>query len=428
MPSGRLSRLARMGGLAAGLAGNMALQGGRQLASGQRPNPRDLIMTRANAARLRGELAKMRGAAMKMGQMLSMEASDLMPPEFADILASLRQDAHFMPPPQLKGQLRAGLGADFMQRFKRFDVRPIAAASIGQVHRATLHDGREVALKVQYPGVRDSIDSDLRNVGLLLNMSGMLPKGLDLAPLLEEARQQLHDEANYEREAGFLQRYAQALGDSPHFAVPELHEDLLSPDILGMRYMPGVPVETLSDATQELRDAVATRLIALVLRELFDLSMMQTDPNFANYKYDAETGRIVLLDFGATRDFAPDMAPQYRDLLRAGLAADRDAARTAMLKIGLYDAGIPDHVETVILDLFEMAMAPLRHDDVYDFGKSDLLGDMRNAGLEMAEDRSYVPLPPIDTLFLQRKVGGMYLLATRLKARVNMRALLEPYA
>jgi predicted unusual protein kinase regulating ubiquinone biosynthesis (AarF/ABC1/UbiB family) len=417
-----------MGGLAAGLAGSMALQGGRQLAAGQRPSPRDLIMTPANAARLRGELAKMRGAAMKMGQMLSMEASDLMPPEFADILALLRQDAHFMPPAQLKQQLKAGLGAEFMQRFKRFDVRPIAAASIGQVHRATLKDGREVALKVQYPGVRDSIDSDLRNVGMLLGMSGMLPKGLDLAPLLEEARLQLHDEADYKREAGYLTRYGQALGDSAEFAVPALQEDLLSCDMLGMEFMPGVPVETLADADQELRDKLATDLIALVLRELFDLSMMQTDPNFANYKYNAQTGRIVLLDFGATRDFAPDMAAQYRALLRAGLACDREAARAAMLEIGLYDPAIPGHVETVLLDRFDMSMAPLRHHEIYDFGKTDLLGEMREAGLEMAEDRSYVPLPPIDTLFLQRKVGGMYLLATRLKARVNMRALLEPYA
>ncbi|MEM6408878.1 MAG: AarF/ABC1/UbiB kinase family protein [Pseudomonadota bacterium] len=428
VPATRLSRLARMGGLAAGLAGNMALSGAGQLATGKRPQARDLFMTPANAERLRNQLSQMRGAAMKVGQMLSMEASDLMPPEFGEIIAALRSDAHIMPGPQLKAQLTRSLGAGFMSQFKRFDVHPIAAASIGQVHRATLKDGRDVALKVQYPGVRDSIDSDIRNLGTLIKMSGMLPRGVDLTELLEEARLQLHEEADYTREAGYLTRYSAALSGDARFEVPELIEELSGADLLAMTFMDGVPVESLERADQETRDRVATDLIALTLKELFAFELMQTDPNFANYRYNQATGRIVLLDFGATRAFAPEMAPHYRALLSAGLAADRAASRAAMLEIGLYGADIPTSVETVLLDLFEMAMAPLRHDAVYDFGNTDLLGDLRAAGMDMAEDRAYVPLPPIDSLFLQRKVGGMYLLATRLRARVNMNALLEPYA
>ncbi|MCY4333446.1 MAG: AarF/ABC1/UbiB kinase family protein [Litoreibacter sp.] len=428
VPATRLSRMARMGGLAAGLAGNMALTGAGQLASGKRPQARDLFMTPANATRLRNQLSQMRGAAMKVGQMLSMEASDLMPPEFGEIIAALRSDAHIMPGPQLKAQLTASLGAGFMQHFKRFDVHPIAAASIGQVHRATLKDGREVALKVQYPGVRDSIDSDIRNLGTLIKLSGMLPRGVDLSDLLEEARLQLHEEADYTREADYLQRYRAALSDDTRFAVPELIEELSGTDLLAMEFMPGGPIEELEQADQETRDRVATELIALTLRELFEFELMQTDPNFANYRYNKGSGRLILLDFGATRVFAPEMAPQYRALLDAGLRADRAASRTAMLDIGLYDAGIPDAVETVLLDLFAMAMEPLRNEAMYDFGDTDLLGDLRAAGMDMAEDRAYVPLPPIDSLFLQRKIGGMYLLATRLRARVNMRALLEPYA
>ncbi|MEM6593143.1 MAG: AarF/ABC1/UbiB kinase family protein [Pseudomonadota bacterium] len=428
VPATRLSRLARMGGLAAGLAGNMALSGAGQLATGKRPQARDLFMTPANAERLRNQLSQMRGAAMKVGQMLSMEASDLMPPEFGEIIAALRSDAHIMPGPQLKAQLTRSLGAGFMSHFKRFDVHPIAAASIGQVHRATLKDGRDVALKVQYPGVRDSIDSDIRNLGTLIKLSGMLPRGVDLTELLEEARLQLHEEADYTREAGYLTRYSAALSGDARFEVPELIEELSGADLLAMTFMDGVPVESLERADQETRDRVATDLIALTLKELFAFELMQTDPNFANYRYNQATGRIVLLDFGATRAFAPEMAPHYRALLSAGLAADRAASRAAMLEIGLYGADIPTSVETVLLDLFEMAMAPLRHDAVYDFGNTDLLGDLRAAGMDMAEDRAYVPLPPIDSLFLQRKVGGMYLLATRLRARVNMNALLEPYA
>lgn len=384
-------------------------------------------MTPSNAARLTGELAKMRGAAMKVGQMLSMEAADLMPPEFADILASLRSDAHYMPPKQLKAVLIDGLGADFMTRFKRFDVQPLAAASIGQVHRATTVDGRDIALKVQYPGVRDSIDSDMRNVGALIRMSGMMPKGLDIAPMLEEARQQLHQEADYKREAEFLSRFHALLAGEDAFIVPELQDDILCDTILGMRYVKADPIEALADADQDTRDHVATTLIKLVLRELFEFGMMQTDPNFANYRYDRAQRKIVLLDFGATRVFAPEMAGQYRALLRAGMAADRTATRDALIEIGMYDDSIPAHHETLLLDLFDMAMTPLRSTEVYDFGRTDLLGQLRDAGMDMADDRSYVPLPPVDTLFLQRKIGGMYLLATRLRARVDMHLLLSAY-
>lgn len=427
VPSGRMSRLARMGGLAAGLAGNMAVAGGKQLASGQRPKARDLLMTPANAQRLTSQLAQMRGAAMKVGQMLSMEAADLMPPEFADILAALRSDAHYMPPAQLKKVLINGLGAGFLKRFKRFDVHPIASASIGQVHRALTTDGRDIALKVQYPGVRESIDSDMRNVASLLRMSGMIPKSLDIAPMLEEARLQLHQEADYLREASCLTQFAKLLEGDPQYRVPELQDDFLCPDIIAMSFEQGVPIEQLAGAPQWLRNEVATALISLVLRELFEFQSMQTDPNFANYLYDEAANRIVLLDFGATREFAPEMADQYRRLLRAGLANERADIRAALLEIGLYDDTIPDTHERLLLDLFDMAMAPLRSGDIYDFGGTDLLGKLRDAGLDMADDRSYVPLPPADTLFLQRKIGGMYLLATRLKAQVDMAQVLAPY-
>ena len=427
VPSGRISRLARMGGLAVGVAGNMALAGSKQLASGQRPKMQNLLMSSGNAQRLTSQLAQMRGAAMKVGQMLSMEAADLMPPEFADVLAALRSDAHFMPPAQLKRVLIGGLGEGFMKRFKRFDVQPIAAASIGPVHRATTTDGRDIALKVQYPGVRESIDSDMRNVGALIRMSGMLPKGLDIAPMMEEARLQLHEEADYLREARCLTRFGALLEGSDEFVVPTLQEDFLGSDILGMSFVKGVAVESLATADQHLRDHVATALIKLVLRELFEFGCMQTDPNFANYRYDAQTGQIALLDFGATRVFAPEMAPQYRDLLRAGMSGERESVRDALLAIGLFDQSIPKTHERLLLDLFEMAMAPLRSQEPYDFGRTDLLGQLRDAGLDMADDRSYVPLPPVDTLFLQRKIGGMYLLATRLRAKVDMHALLRPY-
>ena len=188
VPSSRLGRLVRLGGMATGVAGNMLMAGAQQLAQGKRPKLSDLLLTPANALKITQQLSQMRGAAMKVGQLISMDAGDLLPPEMAAILARLRSDAHAMPQRQVQAVLTANWGARWQQRFASFSFTPVAAASIGQVHRATTLDGRDLAIKIQYPGVRKSISSDVDNVASLLRLSGLLPKSLDIAPLLMEAK------------------------------------------------------------------------------------------------------------------------------------------------------------------------------------------------------------------------------------------------
>ena len=427
VPGSRLSRLARFGGLASGVAGGMALNGARQAVRGQRPRMADLLLTPANAARVAEQLAQMRGAAMKVGQLLSMDAGEVLPPELAEILARLRNEAHFMPPRQLRTVLDAAWGADWRRRFARFDVRPMAAASIGQVHRAQSADGRDLAIKVQYPGVRRSIDSDVSNVAALIRLSGLVPKGIDLTPLLEEARRQLHEEADYEREGAALALFGDLLEGTEDFTVPTLHRDLTTGDVLAMSFAPGTPVEDMAAAGQDVRDRIARLLIALMLRELFEFGLMQTDPNFANYRYDAATGRLVLLDFGATRDFAPELAEGFRRLLRAGLGGDADEIHAAMLATGLIAPEMPPAHQTAYRQMFAMAMAPFRQAGPFDFATSDLAIRLRDAGLEMGLRSDIAHVPPADVLFLQRKVGGLYLLARRLRARVALRDLVDPY-
>jgi len=158
-------------------------EGARRMARGERPQLSDLVLTPANAMRVTEQLSRLRGAAMKLGQMLSLDAGDMLPAELTAILARLRDSAHHMPPAQLQKVLAAQWGADWRRRFVHFDPRPLAAASIGQVHRARLPDGRELAIKVQYPGVAESIDADVDNVATLLRLSNLLPASLDIAPL-----------------------------------------------------------------------------------------------------------------------------------------------------------------------------------------------------------------------------------------------------
>lgn len=427
IPSGRLTRMARIGGLTTSLAGSVAANGARTLLSGQRPRLQDLILTPANMSRVADQLSKMRGAAMKAGQLLSMEASDILPGELAQILERLRAEAYFLPPAQLKKVLIANWGADFMKRFRRFDVRPVAAASIGQVHRAQTRDGRDLAIKVQYPGIRRSIDSDIRNLGLVLKGARVVPESVDLARILEDARQQLHEEADYLREATAQERFRKALADDPGFLVPVVHRDFCTPDILAMDFIPSVPIEQTLDIDQGTRDRVANRLLALVLRELFDLATMQTDPNFANFRYQTETDRIVLLDFGATRQFDPDLVAAYRHLMMACREGDGERALTIMAQIGLTAPEVPERDRRMLLDLFEMAVDPLITGGVFDVGQSDLLARLRAAGMRLAWEQEAVHVPPAQSLLLQRKMMGSYLLAERLGARVDLDALFAPY-
>ena len=269
VPSSRAARMGTFGRLAGDLAGGILAEGARRVARGERPRMRDMMLTPGNAKRLADRLSHLRGAAMKLGQMISMDAGDFLPPELADILATLRDQAYRMPPQQLRDLLNEEWGPDWRRRFARFNATPIAAASIGQVHRAQTHDGRDLAIKVQYPGVRESIDADVDNVAGLLRLSNALPRELDLAPLLEEAKRQLHDEADYRREGEQLERYHALLEADDRFVIPRIHPDFSTSRVLAMDYIEAKPIETLEEAPQEQRDRVMTDLITLVANELF---------------------------------------------------------------------------------------------------------------------------------------------------------------
>jgi predicted unusual protein kinase regulating ubiquinone biosynthesis (AarF/ABC1/UbiB family) len=267
----------------------------------------------------------------------------------------------------------------------------------------------------------------VNNVASLLRMSGLLPKTLDIAPLLTEAKRQLRDEADYQAEGAHLQRFGQMLADDHRFVVPALHADFTTKNVLAMTYVAGVPVESMGGAPQAERDHMLRMLVELLFRELFEFGLMQTDPNFANYRYDLQSQQIILLDFGATRSFAPALGHAYKDLMSATLAANREAMAKAGMAIGYFDAGTqPKHVAAV-LDLFAMALEPLCYDGAFDFGATDMAQRLREAGMDLGLERDFWHIPPIDTLFLHRKLGGLFLLAARLKARVPVRQLALPH-
>ncbi|MFW5660785.1 MAG: ABC1 kinase family protein [Oceanicaulis sp.] len=425
VPKGRIERTARLAGLGAGIAGGALARVLGDMAKGERPDLARAAFSPANARRFAGELSRLRGAALKLGQLVSMDAGALVPAEFAGAADALRAGADPMPPAQLRRVLDRRWGAGWRSRFDRFDPHPFAAASIGQVHRAVTIDGRALAIKIQYPGVKASIDSDLAGVATLARLSGALPGGFDLDPYLEEARAALHDESDYEREAQSVSRFAAALGPDPDFVVPGVDERFSGPETLALDLLPGAGIETAAEQDGAERERVFLALADLTLRELFDFRLMQTDPNYANFLYAGPDAPIGLIDFGAVRDLPSDLSDAYRALLRSGLAADRAGLETALDTLGfLPEDAAPRHREAA-LALAEHGFSAVRA-GAFDFSDTGFLEDLRDAGFTLQRD-GFTPAPRPQTLFVNRKIAGLYLLGAKLRVRAAMRERLKAW-
>lgn len=426
VPTSRLARLSKLGSLAAKVAGNVMLEGAKQVSKGQSPKLNQLVLQPRNIEQLADKLSHLRGAAMKLGQLLSMDAGDLLPKDLSVLLAKLRSDAQPMLHKQLVQLLEQEWGPDWVDNFSHFELRPFASASIGQVHLAYDEQVKKRAVKVQYPGVKDSIGSDVDNLVTLLKISGLLPEQLDLTPLFEEAKLQLMAEADYEQEAHHIALYRQQLKDD-RYALPEVDTDLSNDNILVMSYIEGVDIDRTLDLPQATRDHIATSLIELFFKELFVFGLMQTDPNFANYRYHSASHKIGLLDFGATRSIPLHIRQGYQALISAATDNHSEAMLSAARKIGFFNEDIDPVYLDKVLQLFSLACEPIRSATPYDFGISELAQKIKQAGMAVNRDKSQWHTPPVDALFIHRKLAGLYLLATRLNAKVDVQRLFSPY-
>jgi len=431
IPQTRLGRLAGVALAAGELALGGAAEGVRRLVGGSPAaggTAASAFLSAGSARRLAARLAHLRGGAMKIGQMLSLQGADLLPPEFAQALALLRAQAAPMPREQLRRVLGREYGKGWERRFDDFEYEPIAAASIGQVHRARAADGRELALKIQYPGVARSIRSDVENLAAMLQLLKLLPHEVDVPAIAAEAARQLGQEADYLAEAAFLERFARLVADEPQLAVPRPHRDLTTARILAMDYMEGEPLETLADdgVPQATRDAIGTLLERLMFRELFEFGVMQTDPNFANYLWQPATGRLVLLDFGSSVSFEPAFVRNYARITRAVIDGDRGEVARLAVAIGYAS---PDDTAAIVdatTDVIMLVCEPLRHVGRYDFAASDLPSRARSLGIDLGIRQGLLRTPPPQTMFLHRKLVGSFLTLAHVKARVDARALVLP--
>lgn len=411
------------------LALSTALATARQITSGKHLDLASAVLTPGNAELLARRLASLRGPAMKVGQMLSLQSDEIVPPEFRNALSMLRSQGYAMPDTQLKRVLGREYGRGWQSRFARFDPEPVAAASIGQIHRATKHGGRELALKIQFPGVARSVDSDVQNLATLLRRLEFLPMTLDVDAIAAEAKRQLRLETDYEAEARHLERYGRMVADMrDSVVVPRVDRSLTTRRVLAMDWIEGDPLEALASEAvpASRRNAAARTLLDLMFRELFEFRFMQTDPNIANYLYLPSTQQIALLDLGSAYEFPAAFVEHYRRVCRALLARDERGIREGAFAIGYAHPEDPEAMTRGAVEIIQLVCEPITHRGVYDFAASGLIGRARDLGIAVAFQRG-LRSPPPETMFLHRKLVGTFLVCARLRARVNAHALIERF-
>jgi aarF domain-containing kinase len=336
VPSTRVGRALGFASLGVGLAWGTASEVASRLLfqsnsssnNNNSSSSSSIVASDANADRLAATLCRMRGAALKMGQMLSIQDESLLPPALSRALLQVRQGAQAMPDYQLLQQLESELGTDWRTQFHSFESRPFAAASIGQVHRATLLDKndttststekelRQVVVKVQYPGVARSIESDLRNLSMLVTMTGVAPKGLFIENVIRVGRDELKVECNYINEMANQIAFRELVASDPYlvehgFVVPNVVPELTTNQVLVTEYAPGGTIDKVSHLGQDERNRIGRTILYLTMKELFEWRLMQTDPNWGNFLYDVGSRQTTLIDFGATRTYDKTFVDGY---------------------------------------------------------------------------------------------------------------------
>ncbi|XP_022870470.1 protein ABC transporter 1, mitochondrial [Olea europaea var. sylvestris] len=427
VPSTPFSRALGFAGLGAGLALGTLQESAKRIVFGTPVSQNNQhavspFLSEKNAERLALALCRMRGAALKLGQMLSIQDESLVPAPILAALDIVRQGADVMPKNQLNQVLDAELGPNWSSKLISFDYEPIAAASIGQVHRAVTKDGLEVAMKIQYPGVADSIESDIENVKLLLTYTNLIPEKLYIDNAMKVAKEELSRECDYELEAKNQKRFHSLLANTTGFYIPIVVDTLSSRRVLTTELVPGVPIDKVALLDQATRNYVGAKLLELTLRELFIFCFMQTDPNWSNFLYDDAEKSINLIDFGAVRDFPKLFVDDYLRMVVACANGDREAVIEMSRRLGFL-TGMESEVmlEAHVQAGFVVGLPFAKHGG-YDFRSTNITQSISNLGATMLRHR--LTPPPEEAYSLHRKLSGTFLACIKLGAVVPCRELL----
>lgn len=428
-PATKGRRFLKLAGMTASVAGKYASTRVKGLFQDEDARAASRRQAHADSGgRIAQTLGELKGAVMKVGQMASI-AADVLPREVSDALGRLQKEAPPMAYSVIAEQVEAELGAPPEALFERFDREPFASASIGQVHRARTDDGREVVVKVQYPGVDEAVDSDLAHLKIALRASGLVKlekKSLDAT--FGELRERLHEELDYCIEADNVRRFRQFHAERhPFVAIPEVIGERSSQRVLTLEYLTGRPMSEVNELgyTQAERDRLGWNLLIFMVSEIFELRAIHADPNPGNFALRKD-GTIVVYDFGCTKELPPHIVLAYRDMITHGLAEDYDASHDALDRLGLIRPG----TEPVGHDYYkrwrDIFSNPFLNDNCFDFGRSTVHDQVITMVPGVIKRMGHFQ-PSKDLIFLDRMIAGHYGNLCALRARVAVLPLVRPY-
>ncbi len=423
VPSGRLKRLSRLAYLTARTTGDLLASQARRKLTGAEASPDDL---RKAGERILSTLGELKGAALKLGQALAMDP-DALPEEARAVVAKLLSQApERMEFAQVAEVVERELGKPPAALFATFDREPLAAASLGQVHAATLHDGREVVVKVQYPGVDKALDSDLKNAGVLVRGFALTGETLDQRPYYDELRASLLRELDYRAEAEQAEAYRKAAARYPELVVPEVIADRSAAKVLCLTRLHGKQLLDVIEAKlpEAERFRVARLMLFAIWGPFYAASLVHADPHPGNFLVLPD-GRLGVLDYGATKLLSEQFSATYRHFL------DENAAGRAHPDVGpwLKKAGfrfLGDDEEEgfeFCQKMADVVQRPIQQ-DVFDFGEDALIRDMKDVFRASPAIAMRIK-PPAEALLFYRSAAGLAQDLRLLKARGPFKAVLQ---
>lgn len=371
-------------------------------------------------------LSQLKGAAMKAGQLLSLEFSDLLPPEVVQILRSLHDSSTSMDSDQVRYIVMRELGGDRFSQMEGFTSQPIAAASIGQVHKAVLH-GKPIAVKIQFPGVASTIDSDLNTLKRFAKTWTQLRgKDINFDDFFEELATSLKLESDYLHEAKNVDLYRSKVGGGS-FVVPTVYHEYTTQKVLTLSFEEGIRINDWIKSKPSPEEATnfGQMLISLLIDEFFTFGVVQTDPNYGNFLYRPSTRQLVLLDFGATIHYEPTFRQEIQALFKVMAQKDHKALVQKIIDYGFVDTRESTEVIELLVAMLEHVVLIFAvESQPFRFNDDSYLKTIRETSFKFVSKVQYSP-PAKRLALLNRKLGGVFHLLKDLEVSMDMRPFID---
>lgn len=404
-------RFMKLAGMSASIAGNFAknkIKGALgTLTEEEKQQEQEKLLLQVGE-QIANTLGEMKGAVMKVGQIAS-QFKDVFPKEVADALAKLQKESPPMPFGLIERQIKNELGKDPLEIFAEIDSKPFAAASIGQVHRARTKDGQEVVVKVQYPGVDQCIESDLKHLRLALKLAGVLKVDKEmLDAVFAEIRRSLVDELDYVKEAENVRKFAAFHTSDPKIIVPRVFDEYTSTRVLTLAYEPGDDIRDVKAPrySQEVVNEIGERLFNAIGSQIYGLNAVHCDPHPGNFAFRPD-GSLVIYDYGCIKEIKPEIVEFFRAIVRIAVSHDYSGIEQALINLGVRNTENVPHIPgEFYAPWVTLALKPFS-DAPFDFANTKLHEEITKQGRRSLKYwNAFQPSP--DTLLVDRAIGGHY--------------------